>query len=81
METNSELTTVNVYIEIDENIYDCMQDFLASNPQWNKSMLIEASISLFLMQNHRSIEPQAYRNCSKTYIHSICDTVEKYSHN
>ena len=57
---NSELTTVNVYIEIDENIYDYMQDFLASNPQWNKSMLIEASISLFLMQNHRSIEPQAY---------------------
>ena len=78
---NSEPATVSVYLEIDENIYDCMQDFLAANPQWNKSMLIEASISLFLMQNHRSIEPQVYQNCSKTYVHSICDAVEEYSHN
>lgn len=77
---NSQQTTVEVYIEIDEKIYECMQDFLASHPQWNRKMLIEASMSLFLMQNHRNIKPNDFRACSKTYLNSICNS-EQYSHN
>lgn len=77
---NTELATVSLYIEINESIYDCMQDFLISNPHWDKNMLIEASISLFLLQNHRNIKPQAYQSCSQTYIHSLCATKE-YSSN
>lgn len=73
--------TVSLSVEINESIYNYMQDFLASNPHWNRAMIIEASMSLFLMQNHRDIKPEAYQNCSKTYLHSICDVPDKYSYN
>ncbi|MEM7756513.1 MAG: DUF2811 domain-containing protein [Cyanobacteria bacterium P01_A01_bin.40] len=78
---NSCQETVALSVEISEKIYNCMQDFIASNPQWNRAMVIEASMSLFLMQNHRNIEPEAYQDCSKKYLHSICAVPEKYSEN
>ncbi|HEY9768093.1 MAG TPA: DUF2811 domain-containing protein [Coleofasciculaceae cyanobacterium] len=61
---NSQKTTVELYIEINENIYNCIQDFLSSNPQWDRKLLIEASMSLFFQQN--------YQSCSKTSVHSVC---------
>ena len=66
-------TLVALSVELNENIYSCMQDFLAANPQWNREKLINASISLFLIQNHNDIKPEAYQDCSKTYIKMICN--------
>lgn len=60
---NSQKTTVKLYIEIEENIYNCIQDFLRSNPQWDRKLLIEASMSLFLQQND-----QSYSNS----VRSVC---------
>ena len=77
----SEQTTVPLYVEVNENIYNCMQDFLASNPQWNKKMLVNASMSLFLMKNHKKIEPEGYQACSQTYLRSVCIVPEQYSQN
>ena len=59
-------------VELSEEIYDCMQDFLPSNPSWNQRRLINASMSLFLIQNHSTIKPQNYRACSQQYLHSVC---------
>lgn len=78
---NSYQETVALSVEINEKIYDCMRDFLASNPQWNQAMVMEASMSLFLMQNHQNIKPEAYQNCSKKYLHFLCAVSEKYAEN
>ncbi len=48
----SESTTVALSVELSEEIYDCRQDFLASNPGGNQGGLINASMSWFLIQNH-----------------------------
>lgn len=63
---------VSLSVEIHEDIYDCIQDFLASNPQWNRETVINASMSLFLLQNHKQIKPTDYRTCSRNYLQSIC---------
>ena len=68
----SEQSTIALSVEVNEAIYNCMQDFLANNPQWNRKMLIEASMSLFLMQNHQKIKPSDYQVCSQNYWHSVC---------
>lgn len=78
---NSYQDTVALSVEINEKIYNCMQDFLAANPHWNQAMVMEASISLFLMQNHRTIQAEDYYDCSKKYLHSLCAVPEKYSEN
>ena len=68
----SESTTVALSVELSEEIYDCMQDFLTSHPGWNQRRLIDASMSLFLIQNHSAIKPDDYRACSQQYLHSVC---------
>ena len=72
---------VSLSVEINEDIYDCIQDFLASNPQWNQETVINASMSLFLLQNHREIKPTDYRACSRNYLHSVCSTDSQQSSN
>lgn len=77
----SESTTIALSVELEEEIYDCMQDFLTSNPSWSQRRLINASMSLFLIQNHSTIKPQDYRACSQQYLHSVCAvTPDNYSH-
>ena len=77
---NFQQATVEVYIEIDEKIYECMQNFLASHPQWDRKMLIEASMSLFLMQNYHGIKPDNFRACSQTYLNYVCNS-DRYFRN
>ena len=67
-----EPTTVVLSVELDEEIYGCMQDFLASNPGWNQRLVINASMSLFFLQNHQHIKPKDYQACSQNYVHSVC---------
>ena len=77
----SEKKRVVLSVEVNEKIYSCMQHFLNSNPQWNRKMLIDASMSLFLMQNHKEIKPTDYQACSKNYVDSVCAISVKYSQN
>ena len=69
---NSQKTTVELYIELEENIYNCIQNFLSSHPQWDRRLLIEASMELFLQQNYQSIKPEAAQSCSQTSVPSVC---------
>lgn len=77
----SQPKTVTLSIEIDENIYQCMQDFLNSNSQWNSKALLNASLSLFLLQNHKQIEPADYKACAQKYLHSVSSLPYQYSQN
>ena len=74
-----EPTTVALSVELEEEIYDCLQDFLTSNPSWNQQRVMDASMSLFLIQNHSTIKPQDYRACSQQYLHSICADAPAHS--
>ena len=77
----SEKKRVVLSVEVNESIYGCMQHFLKSNPQWNRKKLIDASMSLFLMQNHKEIKQIDYQACSQNYLHSVCTVPVKYSQN
>ena len=77
----SQQAVVPLSVEVNENIYNCMQDFLASNPKWNRQRLINASISLFLMQNYKGIKSKNYQDCSQTYLHSIGIFPQSHSQN
>ena len=77
----SQQAVVPLSVEVNENIYNLMQDFLTSNPQWSRQRLINASISLFLMQNHKSIKARNYQDCSQTYLHSIGILPKPHSQN
>ena len=77
----SEQNKVLLSIEVDESIYNCIKDFLAVNPQWNQDQVINASMSLFLLQNHQSIKPTDYRACSRNYLNSVCSIAERYTQN
>ena len=69
---NSPKVKVTLSVEIDENVYECMQDFLDANSQWNSETILNASLSLFLMQNYQNIEPEQYQACGQKYLSSIC---------
>ena len=77
----SQQKSITLSVEIDENIYQCMQDYLNSNSQWDIEAVLNASLSLFLMQNHASIQTADYRVCSQKYLRSICHTSRHYSQN
>lgn len=64
--------TVTLSVDIDENIYECMQDFFNVNPHWNSETIFNASLSLFLMQNYQEIESEQYQTCGQRYLNSIC---------
>ena len=75
-----EPTTVALSVELSEKIYRCLQDFLADHPDWNQQRVMDASLSLFFLQNHSHIKPEDYQACSQQYLHSVCaDASANYS--
>lgn len=77
----SQQKNVTLNVEIDDGIYQCMQDYLSSNNQWNTNAVINASLSLFLIQNHSSIEAADYKACSQKYLRSLCSVPRQYFQN
>ncbi len=77
----SQPKSVTLSVEIDENIYQCMQNYLISNSHWNTETVLNASLSLFLMQNHQQIDSDDYKACSQKYLRSICSVPHQYSQN
>ncbi len=73
--------TITLNVEINESIYRCMQDFLDTYSDWNQKSVINASMSLFLLQNHRQIKPLDYQACSRSYVQFVCDRESKFSQN
>ena len=72
----SESSRVALSIEVNESIYNCLQDFLAANPQWTQEQLINASMSLFLRQNHKKVKHKNSVGDSRNYSDSICFVAE-----
>ena len=77
----SQPKNVTLSVEIEESIYQCMQDYLISNSQWNTEAVLNASLSLFLIQNHRKIDSNDYKACSQKYLDCIFSISQQYSEN
>lgn len=43
--------TVSLVVDIPEVLYDSLQKHLESHARWDQSRVLQASLSLFLMQN------------------------------
>lgn len=44
-------TTVSLMVEIPEILHISMQDYLATHDMWSQERIMQAALSLFLMQN------------------------------
>lgn len=44
-------TTVSVFTEIPETLYECLKDYLQQHPDWDENRVLTAAVSLFLLQN------------------------------
>jgi hypothetical protein len=59
-------TSVNLLVEIPEELYQALQTHLERSPNWDQERLFTAAISLFLLQNgERDV------NVSRLYLDSL----------
>ncbi len=54
----SELLNIILSIELEENLYFCLKDFLDSHPDWNQQQVINASLDSFLDHNQIKINSE-----------------------
>jgi hypothetical protein len=62
VESHAEITTV---INLREPLRESVLNYLDGHPDWDQDRLINAAVSLFLMQN------SADRRAAKTYLNTI----------
>ena len=58
--------TVSLMIEIPETLHQSMQDYLSTHELWSQERVMQAALSLFLMQNGVN-QPQV----NKLYLNSL----------
>lgn len=59
-------TSVNLLVEIPEELYQVLQTYLERSPNWDQERLFTAAISLFLLQNgERDV------NVNRLYLDSL----------
>ena len=69
---NSEPTRITLSVELKEELYQYMKDFLADNSDWNQEQLMDASLSLFLGDNPQKSQPEDYQILAQEiYLQSV----------
>ena len=71
-------------VEIDEDIYNSIQDFLVVHRESDFNRTIEAGMSLFLLQNYqnfRQLDGKGYRSCTRSYARYVCDRDVQFDRN
>ena len=68
---NSEPTRITLSVELKEELYQHMKDFLADNLDWNQEQLMDASLSWFLGDNPKN-QPKDYETIAEAiYLQSV----------
>ena len=68
---NSEPTRITLSVELKEELYQHMRNFLADNSDWNQEKLMDASLSLFL-GDHPKNQPEDYEAITEAiYLQSV----------
>ena len=69
---NSEPTRITLYVELKEELYQHMKDFLADNSDCNQEQLMDSSLSLFLENNSQKNQPEDYEALAEAiYLQSV----------
>lgn len=58
--------TISTNVEISRELHDAVQGYLEQNPDWDHERVMQAALSLFLMQNEVGI-----KNVSQMYLDSL----------
>ena len=67
---------VSVEAEINSELHKSLSRYLDSHPYWDLNRMLNASISMFIMQNwseEDGLEQKDYDTCSRVYLDSIFD--------
>ena len=74
-------TTITLETEQGEDLLSCLRKFIDRRPQWDQDKVIEAGISLFLLQNNPDLDFEDRDVCTKRYLKLVCtdyDSSEQY---
>jgi hypothetical protein len=78
---------ISVEAEINSELHKSLLKYLDCHPYWDLNRVLNASVSLFMMQNWSSengLEAKDYNICSRIYLNSIFDeylTYRRYEEN
>ncbi len=65
---------VSVEAEINSELHKSLSRYLDSHPYWDLNRMLNASLSMFIMQNwskEDGLEQKDYDTCSRVYLDSI----------
>jgi len=66
LEGSAMQTMVSVLTEIPEELYESLQSYLESHPDWDQDRVLAAALSLFLLQNGDSD-----RRAARVYLDTL----------
>ena len=65
---------ISVEAEINGDLHESLAKYLDCHPYWDLNRVLNASLSLFMMQNwsqEGGMEKQDYDTCTRVYLNSI----------
>ena len=65
---------ISLEAEINGELHQSLLKYLDNHPYWDMNRVMNASLSLFMMQNwshDRGLETKDYETCSRVYLDSI----------
>ena len=74
---------ISVEAEIDGELHKSLQRYLDSHPYWDLNRVLNASLSMFMMQNWQAENGFKQRDrdiCSRVYLDSIFQEYRTYVH-
>lgn len=66
--------TISILAEIPEDLHESLTSYLEGHPDWDQDRVFAAALSLFLLQNGSSGNPEAsrsYRQAAKVYLETL----------
>ena len=68
---------ITLSVELKEELYQCMQNFLADNPDISRQQVIDVSLSRFLSQTSQFIQLEDYQSLAQPIYPLYPPTDEK----
>lgn len=70
----NQTSCISVEAEINSELHKSLLNYLDCHPYWDLNRVLNASLSLFMMQNwsqENGLKQQDYDTCSRVYLDSI----------
>ena len=74
---------ISLETEVDSELHKTLQKYLENHPYWDINRVINASLSLFMMQNwskEKNMNNQDYDICIQVYLNSIFQEYRTHLH-